>query len=145
MERKKKGKRAWLATFLSMTCFMIFTFIAGSPAFAQPVPGGTLVPTTIPKYVTPLVIPPVMPKSVAGATPAADYNIAVRQFQQQILPGGIWGATFPGPNATTIPGMPATTIWSYGRAEDPLPDSSAIPGGAAGVAPATNSTFNYPA
>ena len=28
--------------------------------FAQAVPGGTLLPTTIPKYVTPLVIPPVM-------------------------------------------------------------------------------------
>ena len=27
---------------------------------AQPVPGGTLDPLTIPKYVTPLVIPPVM-------------------------------------------------------------------------------------
>ena len=28
--------------------------------FAQAVPGGTLDPLTIPKYVTPLVIPPVM-------------------------------------------------------------------------------------
>ena len=29
-------------------------------ATAQPLPGGTLDPLTIPKYVTPLVIPPVM-------------------------------------------------------------------------------------
>ena len=29
-------------------------------ANAQPLPGGTLDPLTIPKYVTPLVIPPVM-------------------------------------------------------------------------------------
>ena len=44
-------------------------------------------PAAIPKFVQPLVIPPVMPKST---DPKADYNIAMRQFQQQILPGGIW-------------------------------------------------------
>ena len=53
---------------------------------AQPLPGGTLDPTTIPKYVTPLVIPPDMPKSsTQPGSPAADYNISVRQFKQQIL------------------------------------------------------------
>ena len=62
-------------------------------ASAQPLPGGTLDPTTIPKYVTPLVIPPVM-KDTGTAN---DYDIAVRQFKQQILPGGIW-ATLPGCN-----------------------------------------------
>ena len=46
----------------------------------------TLDPTTIPKYVTPLVIPPVMNNDGA----ANSYDIAVRQFKQQILPGGIW-------------------------------------------------------
>ena len=108
---------------------------AFQPALADPVPGGTLDPTTIPKYVIPLVIPPVMPKSTVPnqGTPAAEYNISMRQFKQQILPGGIWGGT-----------LPATTVWSYGRTEDPLPDSSGI-GGAAGVAPATNSSYNYPA
>ena len=101
-------------------------------------PGGTLDPLTIPKYVIPLVIPPEMPKStVQPGAPAADYNIAVRQFQQQILPGGIW-------DPAGVYNLPATTVWSYGRAEDAPPDSSAI-GGAAGVAPAPNSTFNYPA
>ncbi len=113
---------------------------AFQPALAAPVPGGTLDPTTIPKYVIPLVIPPEMPKSTAPnqGTPAAEYNISMRQFKQQILPGGIWGGT------TTFP---ATTVWSYGRAEDPLPDSSGITGGASGVAPspATISSFNYPA
>jgi len=120
---------------------------AGGPAFAQTyVPGGTLDPTTIPKYVTPLVIPPQMPKSTASPAPAADYDIAVRQFQQQILPGGIWGSSFPSPagGGATVGPFPATTVWSYGRAEDPVPDSSGI-GGAVGVAPAQNSTFNYPA
>jgi len=103
-----------------------------------PQPVGTLDPTTIPKYVTPLVIPPQMPTSTASPAPAADYDIAVRQFKQQILPGGIWN-TLNG----RADNFGATTVWSYGRAQDPLPDSSGI-GGAVGVAPAPNSTFNYP-
>ncbi|HEY0635671.1 MAG TPA: multicopper oxidase domain-containing protein [Gammaproteobacteria bacterium] len=87
------------------------------PAIAAPVPGGTLDPTTIPKYVTPLVIPPVMNKT-PGAT-GNHYDIAVRQFKQQILP---------------TPLLP-TTVWSYGPAQDPTPVT----------APDPNSQFNYPA
>jgi len=136
---------SWQTGPFSLALFTAVSLALSCPALAAPVPGGTLNPTTIPKYVTPLVIPPVMPTSVASPAPAANYDIAVRQFKQQVLPGGIWGATFPGPNATTIPALPATTVWSYGRAADPVPDSSGIAGGAAGVAPATNSSFNYPA
>lgn len=112
---------------------------------ADPCPVGTaeaflgaeiclLDPTSIPKFVTPLVIPPVMPKSTTGGqgNPAAEYNIAVRQFAQQILPGGIWNTL----NGRTDDYNP-TTVWSYGRAEDPLPTN--------GIAPAANSSFNYPA
>ncbi len=41
--------------------FAFCSIIAWSPPLmALPVPGGTLDPTTIPKYVIPLVIPPVM-------------------------------------------------------------------------------------
>jgi FtsP/CotA-like multicopper oxidase with cupredoxin domain len=87
-------------------------------AFAQPVPGGTLVPTTIPKYVTPLVIPPVMNNDGSGAN---NYDIAVRQFQQQILPAP----------------LPPTTVWSYGPAADPTPALAPDLTGA--------SQFNYPA
>ncbi|MFZ2196591.1 MAG: multicopper oxidase domain-containing protein, partial [Thermodesulfovibrionales bacterium] len=83
-------------------------------------------PTTIPKYETPLVIPPVMKNS----GPVNQYDIAVREFRQQILPGGIWNDI--GLTASTFP---ATTVWSYGPAADPVPD----------VAPAANSQFNYPA
>jgi spore coat protein A, manganese oxidase len=69
---------------------------------AQPLPGGTLDPTSIPKYVMPLVKPPAMPAT--GRVGAADYyEIAVRQFQQQILPTG----------------MPPTTVWSYGSVNHP--------------------------
>jgi|GEM_PF-234217 len=65
-------------------------------------PGGTLNPTTITKYVTPLVIPPEMPKTTTS--PTLDYyEIAVRQFQQQILPSP----------------LPKTTVWSYGSVNHP--------------------------
>ena len=92
--------------------------------FAQAVPGGTLDPLTIPKYVTPLVIPPVM--NTTGT--ANDYDIAVREFKQQILPGGIW---------TGGGGLPATKVWSYGPAADTPPAIAPVP--------ASTSQFNYPA
>lgn len=109
-----------------------FLFVSTAHAF---VPGGTLDPTTIPKYVTPLVIPPVMNNNGT----ANNYDIAVRQFKQQILPGGIWNTV----NGRTD-AFPPTTVWSYGPANDPLPNSRNL-GGAALVAPAPNSQFNYPA
>jgi FtsP/CotA-like multicopper oxidase with cupredoxin domain len=118
-------------------CLVLFGFVAwGVPgAIAQALPGGTLDPTTIPKYVTPLVIPPVMDNT---GTPH-DYDIAVRQFKQQILPGGIWNTINGRADA-----FPPTTVWSYGPDEDPLPDSTGL-GGGVGIAPAANSQFNYPA
>ena len=58
---------------------------------ADPVPGGSLDPTTIPKYVIPLVIPPVMNSNGTSNS----YDIAVREFRQQILPGGIWNTPNP--------------------------------------------------
>lgn len=73
--------------------------------FAAPLPGGTLDPLTVPKYVTPLVIPPEMPTS-ASPDPAFTnkyYEIGVRQFQQQILP-----AVFP-----------PTTVWGFGSVNHP--------------------------
>ena len=53
-------------------------------------PSSSLDPTTLPKYVTPLVIPPAMPKTgTRSRTASIDYyEIAVRQFHQQILPLG---------------------------------------------------------
>ena len=66
------------------------------------IPGGTLAPGDIAKYVTPMLIPPVMPRAgkipdVRGK-PIDYYEIAMRQFAQQILPAG----------------MPPTTVWGYG-------------------------------
>jgi hypothetical protein len=70
-------------------------------AFAVPGPGGSLDPLSIPKYLTPLVIPPQMPRTSGGRVD--HYEIAVRQFAQQILPDP----------------LPATTVWSYGSATHP--------------------------
>jgi spore coat protein A, manganese oxidase len=72
--------------------------------WAAPIPGGTLAPESIPKYMTPLLIPPQMPRAGfvrTGGTFADYYEIAVRQFRQQILPAG----------------MPTTTVWGYGPAK----------------------------
>jgi spore coat protein A len=68
--------------------------------FAE-IAGGTLPPDVIPKFVTPLVIPPAMPQSASDAM-TDYYTIAVRQFAQQILPAR----------------LPRTTVWSYGSLTD---------------------------
>ena len=66
------------------------------------IPGGTLDPLSVPKFATPLLIPPVMPKAgtikTKGGKTADYYEISMRQFSQQILPAG----------------LPATTVWGYG-------------------------------
>jgi spore coat protein A len=84
-------------------------------AYAQ-VPGGTLPPGDITKYVTPLVIPPAMPRTSVlqqgRGRPVSYYEIAVRQFSQHILPQSM--------------GLPSTKVWSYGSVNHP-------------------GTFNYPA
>jgi spore coat protein A, manganese oxidase len=70
-------------------------------ADSSQVAGGTLPPGTIRKFVTPLVIPPAMPRAAHDDT-TDYYTIAVRQFAQQILP----------------PHRPATTVWGYGSTTD---------------------------
>ncbi len=112
-----------LAFFVVGVMFMTLSVMN---AFASPVAGGTLDPTTITKYVIPLVIPPVMNNNGTGGD---NYDIAVRQFKQQILPGGIWN-TLNGRNDN----FKATQVWSYGPDSDPTPK----------VAPDPGSQFNYP-
>jgi FtsP/CotA-like multicopper oxidase with cupredoxin domain len=101
--------------------------LLNTSTFAQALPGGTVDPHSIPKYVIPLVIPPVMNNNGTGAD---SYDIAVRQFKQQILPGGIWN-TLNNRNDN----FKATQVWSYG------PDADTTPK----VAPDPGSQFNYPA
>ncbi len=54
---------------------------------AEPVPGGTLDPNSVPKYVTPLFVLPAMPRS-GGSGGVDRFDVAVRRFSQQILPSG---------------------------------------------------------
>ena len=77
--------------------------------------GGPLNPASIPKFVTPLVIPPAMPRTRKIVTRSGKnidyYEIAVRQFPQHILPASM--------------GLAPSTVWGYGSANHP-------------------ETFNYP-
>src|SRR5689334_18818969 len=74
--------------------------VRNGTALAQPVPGGTLDPTTIPKYVTPLFVTPAMP--AGGSTSGYDgYSIAAARFRQQILPAGFGSTTVLGFGSTT--------------------------------------------
>jgi spore coat protein A len=75
----------------------------GSTAWAT-LPGGTLDPMTIPKYASPLYVPPAMPKALSGSDPKIDYyEIATRQISQQVLPAP----------------LPKTKLWAYGSSSDP--------------------------
>src|SRR6266545_1494663 len=77
-------------------------FSARQPAYAAPVPGGTLDPARIPKYVMPLFVLPAMPGGrMTGGIEL--HQIAARQFNQRILP----------------PGLPTTPVFGYGRIGDP--------------------------
>jgi len=94
-------------TFLKYTGGTTLTLFAYSKlgglrqAIAQ-IPGGTLDPESVPKYMTPMLIPPVMPMvgtiKMSGGKSADYYEISMQQKAQQILPAG----------------LPATTIWGYG-------------------------------
>jgi len=78
---------------------------AGTGSGSGPVPGGSLNPLGIPKYLTELPRLPVMPSAESaawtrtfGSEPLDRYVIASRQFTQQVLPDG----------------FPPTTVWGYG-------------------------------
>jgi FtsP/CotA-like multicopper oxidase with cupredoxin domain len=111
----KSGQRNWMIP----VAVMILTFSlagcgsgsgsststgpSGSPGIAVPaIPGGTLDPADVPKFVTPLLIPPVMPKAGTIKDKMGKsidyYEISVKEFPQQILPAG----------------FPATKVWGYG-------------------------------
>ena len=94
--------------------------LAASPAVSSPppppnpVPGGSLDPTTIPKYKEPLVIPPAMPRTQVLNEKGKQidyYEIAVKQFEQYILPQA-WSEEHD---------IDPTTVWSYASMLDPRP------------------------
>ena len=98
--------RSTLLRFVAQAVSLGFLWAAPwagpTDASAEALPGGSLDPASIPKYVAPLVVPPVMPPALQ-AVDVDSYEIAVRQFEQQVLP----------------PGLPPTTVWGYGAAADP--------------------------
>jgi spore coat protein A, manganese oxidase len=81
----------------------------------------TLPPDSIPKYLNELVIPPSMPAKFKSKF-FDYYEIAVRQFQQQILP------------TQDIDGnhLPPTTVWSYGPAGESTVDNEGLHAAAGG-------------
>ena len=84
--------------FSAALIFLIAGSVTG--ALAQAVPGGTLDPLTIPKYVTPLVIPPVLHDDGGSAS---SFDVSLRQINQQVLPAG----------------FPPTPLWAYGDPNNP--------------------------
>lgn len=97
---------------LTLGILLALSVLAGQGVAAAPPPAGTIDPMMIPKYQTPLFIPPAMPQTgvIAGPNGPIDYyEIAVRQFQQQVLP----------------PGFPMTTVWGYGA--EGVPESFHYP------------------
>ena len=70
-------------------------------------PAAMLPPAGIPKFATPLLIPPVMPTAGTikqkGGKNIDYYEISMKQITQQILPAG----------------LPPTTVWGYGAVSQP--------------------------
>jgi len=100
-------RRAFLKLSVTSAGSFLIARFGADRVLAIPLPGGTLDPLSVPKFVAPLVIPPAMPRTSKLKRPGQKsvdyYEIAVRQFSQQILPTG----------------LPATTVWSYGSATTP--------------------------
>jgi FtsP/CotA-like multicopper oxidase with cupredoxin domain len=113
-------------TGAAMLSVSLAFLIAAAPAARAQIDGGTLAPGDVDKYVAPLVIPPAMPRAgkvkVKGGKNIEYYEIALRQFNQYILP----------PSWSQANGVPPTTVWSYGAVQAP---GTVAQGG----------SFNYPA
>ncbi len=93
-------KRHFLKRIISVSVLFLM-FLGTAPAFAQ----APLNPLTIPKYAASqdLFVPLPMPKTGVLAGSIDYYEIAVQQFQQQVLPTG----------------FPQTTVWGYGSVSNP--------------------------
>jgi bilirubin oxidase len=86
------------AAAVAGAALMVPVALRSSSAGASALPGGSLDPTTVAKYKTPLFILPAMPSSPSPSSNLDAYSIAARQISQQVLPSG----------------SPATTVFAYG-------------------------------
>src|SRR5512139_2995656 len=87
------SRRAFLK-YTGATALTLFAYDKfGIPKALAQVPSPSLDPTLIPKYVTPLLIPPVMPRAgmivLKGSKNVDYYEISIKQITQQILPAGL--------------------------------------------------------
>jgi spore coat protein A, manganese oxidase len=96
MTMRRFSRRAFIAWVGGAGAgFYLFGRLPGmsAPAALAQIPGGTLDPNDVSKYVTPMLIPPVMPRAAVitapGGKPVDYYEISMRQFAQQILPEGL--------------------------------------------------------
>jgi spore coat protein A len=119
------GVKSGLVAAVSLAVLAFVLAFTSAPAGAVPLPGGSLDPATIPKFAEPLVIPPAMPRTQvinAKGKRIDYYEIAVKQFEQYILPKA-WSEDND---------IDSTTVWSYASLLDPRPV-------------AEGGTLNYPA
>jgi FtsP/CotA-like multicopper oxidase with cupredoxin domain len=95
------SRRAFLKLSVTSAGSFLIGRFGADRAFALPV-GPTLDTLALPKFVTPMLVPPVMPKAgtirQTGGQNIDYYEISMRQIAQQILPAG----------------HPPTTVWGYG-------------------------------
>ena len=105
-----KGIRATLGVVMLLATGAGVGFAACPTGQVEAQPGVCIIDgATVPKYVAPLIIPPVMPSAGFRWDPKARkfvdyYEIEVTQFSQQILPAGVAGPT---------------TVWSYSAVGQP--------------------------
>ena len=106
METMRRYSRRTFVTWVggAGAGFYLFGRLPGlsAPIALAQIPGGTLDPAVVPKFATPMLIPPVMPRAATirqpGGKPLDYYEISMRQIRQQILPAS----------------LPKTTVWGYG-------------------------------
>ena len=124
---EQKSKNGPRRRGVRQTVFLLapLALAVSSQAVGQAVPGGTLDPLTIPKYVTPLVIPPVLFDDNGAAM---NVSISLEQFAQQVLPTSGCAAASAAQIAVGGPAIacagdafPATTLWGYGDPARPGP------------------------
>jgi spore coat protein A len=94
------SEKYWLRSTALISCFLAIQGTYGTCFGALLDPKDPATP--VDQFVTPLVIPPVMPG--LGGPNSNTYEIAMRQFQQQMLP----------------PPYPPTTVWGYGPHDTPM-------------------------
>ncbi len=105
----KVSNRNFAETWRSFSFLTLLVLLLALPSYAAAPPGGTLNPRNVPKYVTPLVIPPEMPPVAVNPDGTKSYDIEVIPHNQPILP----------PVANDGTPMNPTPVWTYAAVGNP--------------------------